>query len=308
MTAAQPLTASAFLFDDEETGRALAAALDEHGVLGSLDTALGLVAQTTREAAGDQVAAVADGVLALDLGDLVIAGWRKQGQLAAAAERTAANPPNRPRRRNRGRIRRNRRQPRHLGAGRAGHPPRQLRPPPLCRAAHQRQARDHRELRARPAVRGQSAGRHRAGWPPGQSPLRGLRPVGHAHRRGCPPGQQAPAVRPAAGGPLAVAAPPRRGHRPPALRGQAPAGLAAPGPVAVQAPSRAAHPRPASAAPPTTITGPAGRLVPRPIRVPSGQSGGRGGPGCLSGCLPQAAPAEPGRSRRAAASGGSHWV
>jgi hypothetical protein len=92
MTAAQPLTASAFLFDDEDTGRALARALDEHGVLGSLDTTLGLVAQTTREAAGDQVAAVADGVLALDLGDLVVAGWRKQGQLAAAAERTAANP------------------------------------------------------------------------------------------------------------------------------------------------------------------------------------------------------------------------
>jgi hypothetical protein len=92
MTAAQPLTASAFLFDDEETGRALARALDEHGVLGSLDNALGLVAQTTREAAGDQVAAVADGVLALDLGDLVVAGWRKQGQLAAAAERTAASP------------------------------------------------------------------------------------------------------------------------------------------------------------------------------------------------------------------------
>jgi hypothetical protein len=92
MTAAQPLTASAFLFDDEDTGRALARALDQHGVLGSLDNALGLVAQTTREAAGNQVAAVADGVLALDLGDLVVAGWRKQGQLAAAAERTAANP------------------------------------------------------------------------------------------------------------------------------------------------------------------------------------------------------------------------
>ncbi|HEX8132342.1 MAG TPA: hypothetical protein VF880_02770, partial [Actinomycetes bacterium] len=92
MTTAQPLTASAFLFDQEDTGRALARALDEHGVLGSLDSALGLVAQTTREAAGDQVAAVADGVLALDLGDLVVAGWRKQGKLAAAAERTAANP------------------------------------------------------------------------------------------------------------------------------------------------------------------------------------------------------------------------
>ena len=92
MTAAQPLTALAFLFDDEDTDRALARALDDHGVLGWLNTALGMVAQTTREAAGDQVAAAADGVLAVDLGDLVIAGWRKQGQLAAAAERTAANP------------------------------------------------------------------------------------------------------------------------------------------------------------------------------------------------------------------------
>ena len=45
MTARQPLTASAFLFDDEDTGPALTRALDEHGVLGSLDTALGLVAQ-----------------------------------------------------------------------------------------------------------------------------------------------------------------------------------------------------------------------------------------------------------------------
>src|SRR6266545_4841280 len=92
MTAALPLTASAFLFYGEDTGHALARALDEHRVLGSLDTALGLVAQTTREAAGDQVATVAHGLLDLDLGDLVVAGWRKQGELAAAAERTAANP------------------------------------------------------------------------------------------------------------------------------------------------------------------------------------------------------------------------
>ena len=43
-------------------------------------------------AAGNQVAVVAHGLLDLDLGDLAIAGWRKQRQLAAAAERTAANP------------------------------------------------------------------------------------------------------------------------------------------------------------------------------------------------------------------------
>ena len=55
-------------------------------------TTLELVSEAGREAAGNQVAVVAHGLLDLDLGDLVIAGWRKQGELAAAAERTAANP------------------------------------------------------------------------------------------------------------------------------------------------------------------------------------------------------------------------
>jgi hypothetical protein len=93
MTTAQAFTVSAFLFgEDQDTEQALAQALHEHGVLGSMDTALQLVSEAGREAAGDQVAVVANGLLDLDLGDLVVAGWRKQGQLAAAAERTAANP------------------------------------------------------------------------------------------------------------------------------------------------------------------------------------------------------------------------
>jgi len=93
MTIAQPSTASAFLFGgDQDAEQALAQALDEHGVLSSTGTALELVSQAGRKAAGRQVAVVANGLLDLDLGDLVIAGWRKQGQLAAAAERTAANP------------------------------------------------------------------------------------------------------------------------------------------------------------------------------------------------------------------------
>jgi hypothetical protein len=93
MTAVQPFTVSTFLFgQDQDTEQALAQALHEHGVLGSIGTALELVSDAGREAAADQVAVVADGLLDLDLGDLVVAGWRKQGQLAAAAERTAANP------------------------------------------------------------------------------------------------------------------------------------------------------------------------------------------------------------------------
>jgi hypothetical protein len=96
MTAAiptQPLTISVFLFGEaQDTEQALAQALHEQGVLGSTGTALELVSEAGREAVADQVAVVANGFLDLDLGDLVVAGWRKQGQLAAAAERTAANP------------------------------------------------------------------------------------------------------------------------------------------------------------------------------------------------------------------------
>lgn len=93
MTTGQPFSVSAFLFgEDQDTEPILAQTLHEHGVLGSLGNALELVSDAGREAAADQVAVVANGLLDLDLGDLVAAGWRKQGQLAAAAERTAANP------------------------------------------------------------------------------------------------------------------------------------------------------------------------------------------------------------------------
>ncbi len=93
MTTGQPFSVSAFLFgEDQDTEQALTQTLHEHGVLGSMGSALELLSETGRETAADQVAVVAHGLLDLDLGDLVVAGWRKQGQLAAAAERTAANP------------------------------------------------------------------------------------------------------------------------------------------------------------------------------------------------------------------------
>jgi hypothetical protein len=90
---ADPMTASVFLFQRQDTGQALAEALDRHGVLRSNDDlARRLVTRIAREAAKDQLGVVADGLLNLDLGDLVIAGWRKHERLAAAAQRTAANP------------------------------------------------------------------------------------------------------------------------------------------------------------------------------------------------------------------------
>ena len=90
---ADPMTASVFLFQRQDTGQALAEALDRHGVLHSNDDlAQRLVTRIAREAAKDQLGVVADGLLNLDLGDLVIAGWRKHERLATAAQHTAANP------------------------------------------------------------------------------------------------------------------------------------------------------------------------------------------------------------------------
>jgi hypothetical protein len=89
---ARPLTAAHLLFgEDQDTEPALARALDDNRALDSLDTALRQVSQAGRQAADRQVATVAHGLLDLDLGERVVAGWRKEGELAAAAERTAAD-------------------------------------------------------------------------------------------------------------------------------------------------------------------------------------------------------------------------
>jgi hypothetical protein len=88
-----PLTTSAFLFGDaQDTAQALAQALDDKGVLGSLGGVLQRLSQAGRQAVDSEVATVANGLLDLDLSDLVVAGWRKQADLAAAAKRTIDNP------------------------------------------------------------------------------------------------------------------------------------------------------------------------------------------------------------------------
>ncbi len=89
----QPSTTAVLLFGDtQDTGQALAHALHERGVLGSLGVALLQVSQAGRDAAGDELAKAAHGLLDLDVGELVVAGWRKHAALTAAADRTIANP------------------------------------------------------------------------------------------------------------------------------------------------------------------------------------------------------------------------
>ena len=89
----QPLTTLGFLFADAQDHLdALTHALDQRGVLGSLDSALQQVSQAGRSAAHNEIAAATHGLLDLDLVDFVVAGWRKYADLAEAVDRTAANP------------------------------------------------------------------------------------------------------------------------------------------------------------------------------------------------------------------------
>jgi hypothetical protein len=89
----RPLTTAAFLFGEAEEGLdGLAQALDQHDVLDKLDTALWRVTQAGREAADREVATVTHGLFDLDLGDLLVAGWRKHAAFTTAFERTRANP------------------------------------------------------------------------------------------------------------------------------------------------------------------------------------------------------------------------
>jgi hypothetical protein len=61
-------------------------------VLGALGPALQVLSQPGREAAGSQIATVAQELLDLELGGLAVAGWRKHAALTAAADRTRINP------------------------------------------------------------------------------------------------------------------------------------------------------------------------------------------------------------------------
>lgn len=92
-TTTQPISAAVFLFGDGQEGiGALTRALDDEGVLGSLGTVLTRLSGAGLHAVGDQVAAVAHGLLDLDLGDLLSEGWRRFDDLVEAGKRTAAAP------------------------------------------------------------------------------------------------------------------------------------------------------------------------------------------------------------------------
>ena len=89
----QPVTARTFLLGEgQDSMQALAHAIDEQGPGSFLGAALRGLSQAGRSAVGEEAAAALHGLLDLDLGDLVLAGWRKHADLRAAARRTAAVP------------------------------------------------------------------------------------------------------------------------------------------------------------------------------------------------------------------------
>jgi hypothetical protein len=87
------LSASVFLFGDGEEGvAAIAKALDDEGVVASLRSVLTKLSGPGLRAVGDQIATVTQGLLDVDLGDLLTAGWQRFDDLVDAARRTVTAP------------------------------------------------------------------------------------------------------------------------------------------------------------------------------------------------------------------------
>jgi hypothetical protein len=90
-----PLSARAFLLGDAagaDTAEVLAHSLSEQGALHSAIQGLRGLSASALQAVNHEIATVADGLLNLDLGDVLISGWRKYTELTKAAERTRASP------------------------------------------------------------------------------------------------------------------------------------------------------------------------------------------------------------------------
>jgi hypothetical protein len=85
-----PVSARGFLFGADDSGAALTQALDDQGVVGSLGKVLRGLSRAGQQATARQIAAVAGGLLELDLDEMLLAGWRKHADLIAAARRSMA--------------------------------------------------------------------------------------------------------------------------------------------------------------------------------------------------------------------------
>jgi hypothetical protein len=86
-------TAWSFLYgDNRDAITDLAGAIDEHGVLGPAGGAARELARSSGGAVRAELARSVQGLLDLDLGQLLLTGWRKWTVLTAAARRTRDQP------------------------------------------------------------------------------------------------------------------------------------------------------------------------------------------------------------------------
>ncbi len=88
-----PLTAADLLFGSaQDAPKTLTSHIMSAGQTKSMGRALTRLPRVTREAAAAQVAAAAVGLLRMDLGEMLLAGWREHREIIAAARRTLATP------------------------------------------------------------------------------------------------------------------------------------------------------------------------------------------------------------------------
>lgn len=92
-TPTRPLRTSDFLFGADQEGiTALTTALTKAGVIGAATATLTSLSRVGRGAVGSQIATVAQGLLDLDVGEIVTEGWRRMEDLVEAAKRSLATP------------------------------------------------------------------------------------------------------------------------------------------------------------------------------------------------------------------------
>jgi hypothetical protein len=93
-TASGPWTVRSVLYGDggSDPAATLARSLEAGGIGGVLLRHLGGLSSAALGEVNRQLAAVADGLLDLDVLDLVVGGWRKHAALVAAARRTLVAP------------------------------------------------------------------------------------------------------------------------------------------------------------------------------------------------------------------------
>ncbi|HEV7450905.1 MAG TPA: hypothetical protein VGO16_05875 [Pseudonocardiaceae bacterium] len=91
----EPLSARVFLLGDDtgaDTVEVIARSLSKCGAAQSAMQGIRGLSALALQAVNHEVAAVVDGLLNLDLGDVLLSGWRKYTELTKAAERTIASP------------------------------------------------------------------------------------------------------------------------------------------------------------------------------------------------------------------------